>query len=265
MERDSLTLTLHGLTAFNEDVDGEVFARKFFKFMQALAASDETANGGRRLKYLIEKLEKNTATAAVREQIAIEGPVPNSGIEFFERGAEAIYHDRPEARALPTRFVAYIQDLALGAGKTFARGTIKRGENDNFVRIDESLAKNAKRVLEDIRRLSLGRLPAFSGTAHISLDGKVVTLEGRGTVDRAIVILTAGGKEIECVVGRIPEAELREVWKRRCTVVGIGHYSGNSRLPDYIEAVSIEPVPEGGNWIPWRGSFNRPTDEDTWH
>lgn len=266
MERDTLTLTLHGLPAFNEDVDGEVFARKFFKFMQALAASDEIVNGGRRLKYLIDKLEKNTATAAVREQVVSEGPTPESGFDYFQRGADLIYHDRPEARVLPLRFVSYVHEIAGGAGQTFMRGEIKQASNDNSVRIDKNLVTNARRILHDIKRLSLGRIPPFSGKAHVSLDGTVVTLEGRGEVDKAVIILTAGGREIDCVVGRIEDEYLRKIWKRRCVVSGIGHYSGNARLPDYIEAVTIVPVPDGGNWKPWRGAFNAgPTDEDSWH
>lgn len=266
MERDTLTLTIHGLPAFNEDVDGEVFARKFFKFMQALATADEAANGARRHKFLIEKLEKNTATAAVREQLSSDGPSAESGIDFFQQGADAIYHNRPEARALPLRFVSYMQEIAGGVGNTFARGVIKRGDNDNFVRIDDSFAKNARRVLDDIKRLSLGRVPPFSGVANVSLDGRVVTLEGRGEVDRAVIILTAGGREVDCVVSRIPDDQLRGIWKQRCVVSGIGHYSGNSKLPDYIEAVNIQAVPPGGSWVSWRGAFDSsPDEQDSWH
>lgn len=262
-DRDTLTLTIHGLPAFNKDVDGEVFARKFFKLMQALAESDKAANGKRRLKFLIEKLEKNTATAAVREQVSNEGAPPESGIEFFERGADAIYHDRPEARALPVEFVKYVQEIAQGAGKTFERGVIKRGANDNTIRIDASLKKNVRRVLSDIERLSLGRIPPFAGKANISLDGTVTTLEGRGEVDKAVVVLTAGGREVECVVQRIPEEHLRTIWKRRCTVSGVGHYSGNRSLPDYIEAVRIDPVADGGDWKLWRGTFRKDASEES--
>lgn len=267
MENDTLTLTIHGLPAFNEDVDGEVFARKFFKFMQALAAADFQANGSRCHKFLIDKLEKNTATAAVREQLSSPAGDVHSGFDYFQRGVVAIYHNRPEARALPLRFVSYISEVTGGVGKTFAKGEIKRGANDDVaVRIDKTLAKNVATVLNDIKRLSLGRIQPFSGVANISLDGKVVTLEGRGLVDKAMVILTAGGREVECVVGRIPEERLREIWKKRCIVTGIGHYAEASKLPTYIEAVNIEPVPLGGSWAQWRGAFDIPLDEgDSWH
>lgn len=264
-DREILTLTIHGLPAFNKDVDGEVFARKFFKFMQALAASDETVNGGRRLKYLIDKLEKNTATASVREQVASGGSVYESGVAYFRNGADLIYHNSPKARELPIKFVRYVEELASGAGESFERGEIKIA-NDNFVLIDKNLEDNAKAVIADIHRLQLGKIQPFSGSANISLDGTVITLEGRGEGDKAVVRLTAGGKDIECLLHRMPEDHMRQLWKKRCTVVGIGHYSGNRVLPDYIEAVRVEPVAEGSDWKQWRGAFTSiQIDENDWN
>lgn len=265
-ERDTLTLTIHGLPAFNKDVDGEVFARKFFKFMQALGAADESANGGRRLRYLIHKLEKNTATASVREQLASDGPPPASGVDFFQRAALSIYHDRPEARVLPVRLVRYVEEISNGAGETFAKGEIKRSANDNVISIDDNLRKNARRVLVDISRLNQGQVEPFSGVANISLDGTVIMLDGRGEGDRAVIVLTAGGKSVDCFVDRIPDLKLREVWKKRCTVLGVGHYSGNKRLPDYIEAVRIDPIGDGTGWRRWKGAFpSLRVDESDWH
>jgi hypothetical protein len=265
-DRETLTLTIHGLPAFNKDVDGEVFARKFFKFMQALAVADDIANGGRRLKYLIEKLEKNTATAAVREQVVSGTAQHASGVDFFQKAANLIYHDSPKARELPVKLIRYVEELASGAGQEFERGEIKWGANDNFVRIDKNLGANANRVIADIRRASLGEIRPFAGVANISLDGTVITLEGRGETDKAVVKLTAGGKEIDCLLHRISDEKMRQLWKQRCTVVGVGHYSGNGKLPDYIEAVSIDPVGAGVDWKRWKGAFNPiEIDEGDWN
>lgn len=264
-DREILTLTIHGLPAFNKDVDGEVFARKLFKFMQALAVADETANGGRRLKYLIERLEKNTATAAIREQVATGGVQYESGVEYFRHGVTMIYHDAPRARELPTRFVRYIEELASGAGDSFQRGELKIA-NDNLVPIDENLEANAQKIIADIRRLQFGTIKPYSGVANIALDGTVITLEGRGENDKAVVKLTAGGKEIDCLLHRVSDEKMRQVWKKRCTVVGVGHYSGNRALPDYIEAVSIDPIGQGADWARWRGAFHSiEIDESDWN
>lgn len=255
MDRETLTLTIHGLPAFNKDVDGEVFARKFFKFMQALAVSDEAVNGGRRLKYLIEKLEKNTATAAVREQVALGLQSPNSGIEFFQAAANLIYLNSPKARDLPVKLIRYVEEIASGAGDTFQFGEIKAA-NDNTVHVDRSLYLNAQLVIADIKRIQLGKIKPFSGLANISLDGVIVTLEGRGEGDKAVIKLTAGGKEVGCLLHRISDYEMRRLWKTRCIVTGVGHYSGNSALPDIVDAVSITPVAQPGDWTKWRGMLS---------
>lgn len=232
--------------------------------MQALAMSDEAVNGGRRLKYLIERLEKNTATAAVREQQASDGGPTESGMDYFASAASAIYHDRPEARALPIKLVRYVEEIAAGAGETFQKGEIKAA-NDNVIFVDQNLVKNAARVISDIKRLNLGQTRPYAGVANISLDGRVTTLDERGEGDKASITLTAGGKNIDCLVHRIDVDELRKLWKQRCIVTGIGHYSGNSRLPDYIEATHIKPVGEGLNWREWRGGFNPINlDESDW-
>ena len=263
--KKTLTITLHGLPSFNKDVDGEVFARKFFKFMQGLGEADAAANGSRRLKFLIERLEKNTATAAVREQIG-EGPAEwESGIGFYERAAEAIYQDDPSARLLPIDLVKYLLELPKGLGTTFERGEIK-GDNDNYIAIDERLERNARRVLADIERLNLGRVEPFAGNARISLDGTVKALMASEDGDGVVVELTAGGKQIECDVSAINESVLREVWKKRCTVSGLASYGADSLLPVTIEAVSIVPVGEGGDWRSWRGALTRhPENLDDWH
>lgn len=137
------------------------------------------------------------------------------------------------------------------------------GTYDPYKGFVRALAKGE--VLVDISRLNLGQVEPFSGIANISLDGTVTTLEGRGEGDRAVIVLTAGGKAIDCFVDRIPDSKLREIWKKRCTVLGIGHYSGNRNLPDYIEAVSIEPVGDGSDWRQWRGAFSPlRVDESDW-
>ncbi len=128
VDRDELTLTIHGLDVFNKDVDGEVFARKFFKFMQGLAEADRATNGTRALRYLIADLNKTTATARVREQEAnADVPQINSGIGYYVYGVQHIYEDSVVARSLPSRFVKFVIEIANDAGDTFEPGEIKRG------------------------------------------------------------------------------------------------------------------------------------------
>ena len=253
-EDNTLTLTLHGLQAFNKDVDAEVFARKFFKFMQGLAEADKAANGSRSSKFLIEGLEKNTATATVREQVLAQAQKHVFATSYLESALSDIYYDNPSARALPEKIVKYAKDLSSDVGKTFQFGEVKRGRMTT-IRIDDGFRRNASRIISEIQRATLGKVEPFTGKAFISLDGVVETLDSRTEQETAIIRLTAGGFEIKCNVASIKDEDLREIWKRRCTVQGVGHYSGNSKLPDWVDAKRVEAVPTGEGWQSWAGAF----------
>ncbi|WP_425416510.1 hypothetical protein [Oricola indica] len=261
-DREKLTLTLHGLPAFNKDVDGEAFARKFFKFMQALAEADKQANGERRSKYLIDALEKNTATARVREMPSSSAE-HHSGVRYFRDGVSSIYYDRPAARRLSLPFVNYVRELSSDVGNTFAFGEIK-SDNQNTVRIDEGLRKNADKVAADIRRISLGVVQPFAGEARASFDGTILALDSRKDKDLAVIRLTAGGREIECKVDQISDDDMVRFYKKRCTIFGVGHYSGNDRLPDWIQVAKIELVEPSGSWGTWKAAFPE-LKLDEWH
>lgn len=260
-EKETLTLTLHGLPSFNKDVDGEVFARKFFKFMQALAVADTKVNGERKVKYLIDDLVKNTATARVRQQPLDDLSNYKSGVEYFQKGFEDIYYNRPSARYLPIRFVSYAKEIAAGTGEAFQVGEIKHG-NDNIIRIDEGFRENSAKVLKDIKRISKGVVQPFSGKAHISLDGTILALDGRNEEDVAVLVLTAGGREVHCKVDLVSQKQLLACYKKRCTILGMGHYTGNDKLPDWVQIKKIEPVISGTSWSDWKASFSK--IEESW-
>lgn len=264
-DREELTLTLYGLDAFNRDVDGEVFARKFFKFMQGLAEADTATNGKRSLKYLISDLNKNTATAKVREQaVRVDEGVPKSGIAFYEAGVQQIYNDSVAARSLPQRFVKYVLDVANDAGNSFAKGEIKHGAT--IVPIDHLLESRARGILKDINRAKTGTLPFYVGTAHGSFDGTLLLLDALKGGDRAVLVLTAGGRQIECDIASVPSERAAAAFKKRCTVFGTAHYDGVSPLPIKIAATDIVPVDGGDGLERWVGAFQRsPDDDEDWN
>lgn len=261
-ERDRLTLTLHGLDEFNQDVDGEVFARKLFKFMQGLAEADIAANGARRHRFLISDLKKNTATATVREQVTNGRERPRSGIDYYENGLLAIYNDAPAARQLPRSFVKYVVDINKDVGKTFPFGEIKREFTGTVIRIDEILEKRARRVLEDINRNTNGILSFYRGTAYGSFDGVLLLLDSLSGAERAVLVLTAGGKRINCNISGVDDEQLRRAWKRRCVVQGTAHYGGASGLPESVDVRHIRTIEAPGALDAWKGAFEIPAPED---
>lgn len=262
-DREELTLTLYGLEAFNRLVDGEVFARKFFKFMQGLAEADKAANGTRALKYLITDLNRNTATAKVREQEARQDVARiNSGIQFYATGLQHIYEDSVVARSLPSKFVKYIIDVANEAGKTFEKAEIKR--STVAVPLDADLEKKARSVLHDIHRARAGTVPLYQGIAHGSLDGTLLLLDALGGGQKAVLQLTAGGRRVDCDLQMIERDKAADAYRRRCTVYGVLHYDGVNPLPTKIDATDVVPVDPGQGLARWMGAFER-GEADDWN
>lgn len=264
---EEITLTLHGLDQHNRDVDGEVFAKKLSAFMLGLAAADIAANGKRRHKFFVAGLKKNTATASFREQVASTGVPPGSGISNYQRALVLIRDDEAEARVLPKKLVEPIARLNEGVGDVFAFGEVKTA-GGIVVQIDKFLAERAQAVLADIEREERGQQTFFSGSAHTSFDGILKAVDLRGDHKKAILILTAGGIQIDCGVDRLDVEQLRAVLDRRATVYGLAKYEPTNPLPTYFEVFDVAIVPDGVGLNRWRGAFNVPPsdpDEDWEH
>ena len=275
-ERLELTLTIHGLDGFNQDVDGEVFARKLAAFMRGLAAADKAANGKRRYKFLITNLSRNTATASLREQVSVKGVQPDSGFRYFVSGVESIYKNTPQARSLPESFIKQMVSLGRGVERDFAFGEIKT--NANFaIRIDDFFAARAEAVLDDVsdeisvleieeyRRNQQG----FSGVSLTSYDGVLKAVDLRGTTQKATLVLTAGGEQIDCVVNALNVDKLREALDRRVLAYGMAHYEKTSGLPVRLDIKNVRLLPKraASNLAKWRGQFKIPDnvlEEEAW-
>jgi hypothetical protein len=261
---DELTLTIHGLLEYNAAVDGEVFAVKFQKFIRGLAAADKAANGSRRLKFMISDLSKNTATASVKERPTQSPGVTKSGVDYYVKCVTEIYNDTDHARTFDRDVVRNIADLNSGVGDAFAFGEIKQKSTAKIIRIDQFLQDRAKRVLSDIDRAETGRLPFYKGRAYGTFDGELRLLDALEATDRAILLLTAGGEKIECIVGPVDQDKVRHAWRRRCRVTGTAHYDGEGGLPVRIDAVDIEVVEPGTGLARWRGAFKGLSADEGW-
>lgn len=258
-----ITLTIHGLDEHHHDVDGEVFAEKFLNFLKGLAAADKAANGKRRYKFLISGLEKNTATARVREQVSTKGEPPHSSVNYYDNALGAIAADHPSSRFLPKEFLQPIIKLNHGVGQKFAFGEVKF-KTGKVIRIDEFLQKRAERILREIEE-NEGRQNFFRGQAFGSFDGVLKLVDLRGEAKLAILKLSAGGLEIKCNVDEIEVNKLRSALDKRAIVHGLAHYDGTTGLPDRLDVRDIVPTNEKADLTRWRGAFAIPlsqADED---
>ena len=235
-----LTLTLHGLDSFNHDVDVEVFSRKLNAFLRGIRQSDKAANG-RRL--LLTDLRKASASVSVREQVSQGGPAPVSGMGYYAAAVESVFHDRPEAQLLPTPLLRDIAALNTGAGHSFAFGEFKSNRG-LLVRIDGQLARSATSIIiaREIELLAVVGRPRFKGVAFASFDGVLKMVDLLGETKKAVLVLTAGGKQIDCGVDSLSVEQLRAALDRRVMAYGRAHYGPDSGMPKRLDVTKAEPV-----------------------
>lgn len=260
--RLELTLTLHGMDSFNEDVDAMVFARKLKVFLQGIRDSDKAANGKPRHRLFITDLRKNTATASVREQVIVRGPPSASAMGFYSRAVDAIYNKRPEARVLPPKLIDGIVALNKGAGHSFAFGELK-STSGQLVRLDDYLGRTASALLKEIaneKKLAPEPERSFSGIAYGSFDGVLKAVDLRGEVKTGKLILTAGGREIECTLNNLNSDERRAALDSRVMAYGRAHYDGSLGLPVRLDITKADPVAvrEFADLTRWGGAFAIP-------
>ncbi|MCJ2063507.1 hypothetical protein MKK63_12400 [Methylobacterium sp. J-088] len=251
---DEATLTIHGLQAHNEAVDGEVFAEKLKAFLTALAIADVSANGARRHRYMISALAKNTATASFREHLVSNGPPPLSSVDYYRDGLGKIQRGDPSAKDLPKNFVKQVALLNRGVGKNFDFGEIKFSKSD-IVRIDDLMRHQAVTLLNQIERAEKSTRSYYKGQAFVNFDGVLKAVDLRGEIKTAYLILTAGGRQIDCVITNLDSEQLRDALDKRAIIGGLALYRGDSGLPSRIDVRAARVITEKRNLSRWRGAF----------
>lgn len=93
----------------------------------------------------------------------------------------------------------------------------------------------------------------FRGVSYEIHDGTMKLVDLRGLFPEAKLVLSAGGKEVSCVVPRTDVEMLRNALNRRVLVSGQSQYDGHSMVPSRIDVTSIKVVEGGGNIIEVRG------------
>jgi hypothetical protein len=95
----------------------------------------------------------------------------------------------------------------------------------------------------------------FEGIAHGVFDGVLKELDSRGVLVRGKLILTAGGKEIDCIFKRDDIPILRENFERRARVEAVAHYDGENVLPARLDVKRITPINTNHDLGRWRGAL----------
>lgn len=127
------------------------------------------------------------------------------------------------------------------------------GQNDDY------LEKQFERAVRRVQGDEVEPDRFFKGIAIETLDGVIKELDARGTLVRGKLILTAGGKEIDCVFSSSDLPLLRESFDRRARVEAIAHYDGESLLPVRLDVKRLALV-GGKDLVRWKGALKRGRD-----
>ena len=256
---DQIELIVHGLVAADHGrVPARVFANKLKQFVMALEAADVVANGQRAHEYLLAGLHASQPTAVVSE-VPID-KIGSGGVPAFPTFLRAINtiksgpddHDEQLAGV-----ITKVNLLASGANSKFGFAEVRSATSD-VIRIDSFLKNRAYEA-----RWKADERVWFSGTSYGSFDGILVYVDARGSLPQIKLLLSAGGKEVDCVCKRDDIDRIGSAIEKRVRVYGKVLYSSTSPLPTRVEVSSIEPVGEPGDFSRWCGAFNA-FDPDEW-
>ena len=252
-----LTLTIYGLDVHADEVDAVVFADKLKKVISALKKLDSFYNAKGQHKFMINDLKYSSATVVLREKEMKSKRIRQSPSRRFaeigsmaSRSSNFDVNNSADEYALKT-----FENISKGSGKNFSYGIV---ESPDFppVRIDGLLERRARDMIAQATSIAQMAPPKyFRGVAIETFDGLMKMVDVRGLFPEARLILSAGGKEISCIVSADEVDMLRASFGRRVQVTGRAQHSGRMMLPDRIDVVSIKIIDSDTNVLSLQGAI----------
>jgi hypothetical protein len=255
-----IRLRVHGRqNDAGERVPASVFAQKLATLVRALRAADAAVNGRVTHDYVISDLKIGSALVELREEaIRRTDLIPRySGVSAFDNCVGAIREGSVERALTFGKCPVYIAQLAKGSGQRFGYAELWVDHESPF-RVDDFLFEQTETV---IKRPALLDEPAgteqrwYKGIAQGTFEGVVKGVDLRGALPEVKLILTAGGKELDCIFREVSIERIREALDRRVRIEGTAYYDGKSGLPRRVEVTDIWPIKEPGDFTRWRGAF----------
>lgn len=235
-------------------MDAEVFARKVNAIVKALETADVEANGAEQHRYLISELKIGSAQIGFREVVKSTRARPDhSSIATLLNCTKAVSRSNFSVASKYGDLVEAVQRISAGADEQFAY--IEMGiPDDTPIRVDEFLHSQAKAVLKE-RAATVAQIVHYRGQAREAFDGTIKEADLRGDLPSVKLILTAGGKEIDCICKRLTVDEIRAALDRRVWAEGIAVYNGRNALPSRVEIDKLDVLSSDADLSKWRGSL----------
>ena len=260
---NDLTFTLYGLPIHNGEVNADVFANKLKTLISALRKLDSSYNTKKQHEFLIHDMAFASASIMIRENRVKSKPVRQSPTKrFVQIGAMASENGsfRISTAAEEYALKAY-NALSKGAGDSFSYGVVD-APAVHAVRIDRVLHSRVQDIISQAKSAAIDAPPRyFSGTSYETYDGILQVVDLRGLFPEGKLVLSAGGREISCVVPQAELETLRQGLGRRVLLSGKARHDGRSMLPTRIDVVSIKPISDGSNIVQFQGAMEDLEDD----
>lgn len=251
---DGITLTLHGVAGDNGLVRADVFVEKFQALVNSLKIADAALNGRKSHDLMITDLKISSAMASVREKVSVKKKRPEFAAPLVAEALNAVYNGDRNLDRFPEGLIRSFNVLTKVDSKTLSHGEIDFAGR-SVVRIDDYLSRQTKRAIERVTGVAEEPERHFEGVAIGVFDGVLKELDSRGILVRGKLILTAGGREVECIFQRDDIPTLRESFERRARVEAMAHYNGIDLLPVRLDVKRIDQVSRDADLGKWRGAL----------
>jgi hypothetical protein len=267
IQPNQVVFRIHGPKDAGDVVLADVFAKKLGTLISGLKAADRALNGVSVHQYVIARLQSTTPTVVVDELMVVRDRTPRlesgfafglSGIDGFENCADAVTAGDRERALKYGKCAEYIDKLGKDASKLFGYAEIWTAPQ-HIIRVDPFLHQRAHEIVAPKKALEiadqLGQQRWFKGTAHGSFDGTVLEVDLRGALPQLKLVLSAGGKEIDCIATNDQIEKIRQALNKRVRVFGSAIYDGRSGLPRRIQISDISHVRGDVDFTRWKEAF----------
>jgi hypothetical protein len=262
-DRSGVAITIHGLDVDNRAVRADVFLQKCRALLTSLRACDRAENPTPAFRYMIADLRMSSAHARLEERPYRSVMSKRSGAQLYHQIMVAVYEGDKNIERYPPTVVKLTEQLSRHAGETFSHAELAF-DSTSPIRIDNFFEVQARRALRRLAGDDDRPEEFYSGIAFSSFDGVLRELDSRGSVVRGKVILTAGGREIDCIFSRDDIPEVRECFERRSIIEAVAHYDGSTPLPVRLDVRDIIPIKKDANLQRWRGALRRRRIPTSW-
>ncbi len=254
MTRDrAISLTIHGLAVDQGSVRADVFIEKMKALMESMRVADSHLNGRKSHHIIVTDLATASAHATLQERTSVKRAVLSAS-PFVGEALESVYRGDQRIDRFPLSLIEALAPLTKDVDKRFSHAEVDFGQN-KVIRVDDFLARQIDRALRRMEGEDASDEVAFQGTTLSTFDGIVMELDARGFLMRGKLVLTAGGKEIDCIFRRDDVEKLKESFNKRARVVATAHFDGTGKLPNRLDVRAVNPVKASADLGRWRGVF----------